>query len=246
MKERMIVALDYATEKEALAFVDQVGEGILFYKVGLELFLATQGSIISALKNRNKKIFLDLKFHDIPNTVAAAVKWATHLGVDMINVHALGGRQMMQTAQKVMRAEADDLGIKPPKLIAVTILTSFDEEQFQEVGLKGQRIDDEVMRLAELAYDCALDGVVCSPRESLLIHQKLPKDFITVCPGIRPAWADKGDQKRIMTPQEAILAGVNHMVIGRPITRADDPTVAAEKILTEIQAAQKGDGNDGK
>lgn len=233
-KEQLIVALDFQQSDEALALVDAIGDAASYYKVGLELFLNSRGSVLEGLKARDKKIFLDLKFHDIPNTVAAACRWAAGLGVDMFNVHAGGGLEMMQRAREATAEGALAKGLAVPKLIGVTILTSFDAEGLTRVGFSGT-VDDNVERLAALTAEAGLDGVVCSPREVPLIRRAVADaGFLTVCPGVRPKWAQKGDQKRVMTPAQAMEQGVNYIVVGRPITKAEQPVEAAKRILAEM------------
>lgn len=238
-KEQLIIALDFARGEDALALVDAIGEAASYYKVGLELFLNSRGSVIDALKDRQKKIFLDLKFHDIPNTVAQACRWAAGLGVDMFNVHAGGGLEMMQRAREATAEGAIANGLPVPRLIGVTILTSFDAEGLSRVGFRGS-VDENVQRLAALTYEAGLSGVVCSPREVPLIRQSVADpEFLTVCPGVRPEWAQKGDQKRVLTPAEAIAQGVNHIVVGRPITKAEDPVAATIKVLNEMSITEE-------
>lgn len=233
-KENLIIALDFAHAEDALALVDAIGDAACYYKVGLELFLNSRGSVIDALKERDKQIFLDLKFHDIPNTVAQACRWAAGLGVDMFNVHAGGGLEMMQRAREATAEGALANGLPVPKLIAVTILTSFDAAGLARVGFSGP-VDENVQRLAALTHEAGLSGVVCSPREVPLIRQAVPAEgFLTVCPGVRPEWAQKGDQKRVMTPADAMAQGVDHIVVGRPITKAEDPVAATLKVLQEM------------
>lgn len=233
-KEQLIIALDFNNGNDAISLVDAIGDAANYYKIGLELFLNSKGSVIEALKARDKHVFLDLKFHDIPNTVAAACRWAAGLGVDMFNVHAGGGLEMMQRAMEATAEGALANGLAVPKLIGVTILTSFDAEGLARVGFSGA-VDDNVKRLAALTAEAGLDGVVCSPREVPLIRAAVEKqDFLTVCPGVRPEWAQKGDQKRVMTPAQAMEQGVNHIVVGRPITKAEDPVEATQKILAEM------------
>ncbi len=237
-KEQLIIALDYKTGEEACQLIDRIGDYGIYYKVGLELFLNSQGRIIQELKERQKKIFLDLKFHDIPNTVAAACYWAAGLGVDMFNVHASGGFEMMQRAKEATIEGALKAGKELPKLIAVTILTSFNDKGIQDVGYTGTT-DENVARMALLTHQAGLDGVVCSSKEVALIQSKLSQEsFITVCPGIRPSWAQTGDQKRIMTPADAIAQKVSYMVVGRPITKAEDPVEAVQKILKEMNVLE--------
>ncbi len=234
--DKLIVALDYATEKDAMALVNQLGDAVGYYKVGLELFLNTRGSMIDLLKAQNKKVFLDLKFHDIPNTVAQAVAWAASLGVDMFTLHSSGGEEMMRASVEKVNEVCEKLNVKRPNMVGVTILTSFDEAGIAKVGFKNN-IPDTVLNLAKLCQEANMSGIVCSPHEAETIKAACGKDFITVCPGIRPTWAAKGDQKRITTPADAIRIGVDHMVVGRPITKAEDPYEAALKVLKEIAEA---------
>ena len=231
--EKLIVALDYAYENEARELVTQLGDAVSYYKVGLELFLNTRGSIIDFLKHKEKKVFLDLKFHDIPNTVAQAAAWAASFGVDMFTLHASGGAEMMRTSVDNVADICERLNVKMPKIVGVTILTSFDESGIARVGFK-DNIADTVLNLAKLCQESHMSGVVCSPHEVETIKMYCGKDFMTVCPGIRPEWAAKGDQKRITTPSDAIRIGVDYMVVGRPITKAKDPKEAALKIVEEI------------
>ena len=228
---KVIVALDYADEKEALAFVDKVDPRFCNLKVGKELFTTAGPRFVEKLVNKDFRVFLDLKFHDIPNTVAKACTAAANLGVWIVNVHALGGPKMLEAA-----AEAVSFSHDRPKLIAVTVLTSMDEDQLHAVGLNVSPAL-EVERLAKLAKDCGLDGVVASAREVPIIRTFAPRPFLTVTPGIRPAGSDIGDQKRVMTPGEAIQAGSDYLVIGRPITKADDPLKALDAVNQEIEKA---------
>lgn len=232
-EHRLIVALDYPTWTEAESLVRQLSN-VTFFKVGLEMFLSSRGQAVDALRALGKKVFLDLKFHDIPNTVAQACRQAVGLGVDILNVHTLGGRQMMTQAGEAVADEAKKLGIPAPALIAVTILTSMGESDLAEVGLTPVPADN-VERLACLTKASGLQGVVASPQEISLIRQACGRDFLIVCPGVRPQGSDLGDQKRVMTPQAAIAAGADYLVVGRPITRAADPVAAAESVLQEIR-----------
>ena len=231
--EKLIVALDYAYENEARELVSQLGDTVSYYKVGLELFLNTRGSIIDYLKHKDKKVFLDLKFHDIPNTVAQAAAWAASFGVDMFTLHASGGAEMMRTSVENVSDICSRMNIKMPQMVGVTILTSFDEAGIARVGYKDS-IGDSVLNLAKLCQESNMRGVVCSPHEVAQIKQVCGSNFLTVCPGIRPVLAAKGDQKRITTPSDAIKIGVDYMVVGRPITKAKDPQEAAFKIVEEI------------
>lgn len=233
MNDKLIVALDYAYENEARDLVNQLDDAVSYYKVGLELFLNTRGSVIDFLKHKEKKVFLDLKFHDIPNTVAQAAAWAASFGVDMFTLHSSGGYEMMRTSVETVTDVCDKLNVKMPQMVGVTILTSFDEAGIARVGYK-DNIADTVRNLAKLCQEANMSGIVCSPHEVAEIKKACGEEFLTVCPGIRPVWAAKGDQKRITTPSEAIKIGVDHMVVGRPITKAKDPREAALKIVEEI------------
>ncbi len=236
LKDKLIVALDYKTEQDAMALVNRLDDAVTYYKVGLELFLNSRGSVVDLLKAKDKKVFLDLKFHDIPNTTAQAVAWAASLGVDMFNVHASGGEEMMRASVASAQEVCAKLNVPQPCLIGVTILTSFDEAGIAKVGYK-DNIAATALNLAKLCKTAGMSGVVCSPHEAALIKDACGKEFVTVCPGIRPAWAAVGDQKRITTPADAIRIGVDHMVVGRPITKADDPYEAAWKVIKEIEQA---------
>jgi orotidine-5'-phosphate decarboxylase len=226
---RIIVALDYADATSALALVERLDPALCRLKVGKELFTAAGPELVRTLVARGFEVFLDLKFHDIPNTVAAACRAAAGLGVWMLNVHASGGRRMMTAAQEALA----DLP-KPPLLIAVTVLTSMSAEDLGEVGVAGTPAD-QVLRLARLTQACKLDGVVCSAQEAAMLRADLGADFRRVTPGIRPAGAETGDQRRVMTPAEALRAGATDLVIGRPITAAADPLAALKAIQTGIQ-----------
>lgn len=235
MQTTLIVALDKPKAEEALALVDRLGEDVLWYKVGLELFLNSRGTVIDELKARGKKVFMDLKFHDISNTVAAAATWAAGAGVDMFNVHAGGGVEMMHHAMTAMQEEAERKALPKPILIGVTVLTSLDQKAIHEIGWQ-ETPEKAVLRLAQLSQTAGLDGVVCSSQEVVGIQSVCGKDFVTVCPGIRPRGARLGDQKRVMTPAEAKAVGVHYIVVGRPITQAEDPVDACRSILAELEA----------
>ncbi len=224
----IIVALDFPSEKEALELVSQLEPGRCRLKVGKELFTRSGPELVKKLVKQNFDVFLDLKFHDIPNTVARACQAGADLGVWMINVHAMGGKKMLEAAR-----EALPTGANNPKLIAVTVLTSMGADDLKEIGLNNSPAD-QVKHLAALTNNCGLDGVVCSPQEITLLREDLDPSFELVTPGIRPQWSVTGDQKRIMTPAQAIEAGGNYLVIGRPITQADEPMVALEKIESEL------------
>ena len=228
---KIIVALDYADAQSALDFAQRLDPSACRVKVGKELFTAAGPALVEALVQRGFGVFLDLKFHDIPNTVAAACRAAASLGVWMLNVHASGGRGMLQAAR-----ESIDVQPHAPKLVAVTLLTSMSRADLAELGVTGTT-DDVVLRLALLAEECGLDGVVCSAREAAVLRARCRSDFALVTPGIRPADAAADDQQRIMTPASAVRAGASYLVIGRPITRAPDPLAALERINAEIAAA---------
>ncbi len=225
---KIIVALDYAQGGAALKLVERLDPALCRLKVGKELFTAEGPAFVGNLVDRGFGVFLDLKFHDIPNTTAKACEAAARLGVWMVNVHASGGRAMMQTAR-----EALDKSANRPYLIAVTVLTSMDEQGLHEVGVQDP-LQQQVLRLATLTRDCGLDGVVCSAQEAPLLRSSLGNDFQLVTPGIRPATASKDDQSRIVTPADALRQGSSHLVIGRPITQAPDPLAALHAIQEEI------------
>ncbi|MFO7603339.1 MAG: orotidine-5'-phosphate decarboxylase [Gammaproteobacteria bacterium] len=227
-ESRIIVALDYADAADVWQFVDQIDPGLCRLKVGKELFTHEGPALVRQLVARGYDVFLDLKFHDIPNTVARACSAAADLGVWMMNVHASGGRRMMQAAR-----EALDSYSRPPLLIAVTVLTSMAAEDLQEIGLEVSP-ETQVMRLARLAQAAGMDGVVCSAMETSVLAKELGSDFCLVTPGIRPAGSDQGDQRRIMTPLEAMHAGSHYLVIGRPITQAASPLETLVAINAQI------------
>jgi orotidine-5'-phosphate decarboxylase len=228
-QHKIIVALDFPDAASALALVDRLDPALCRLKVGKELFTVAGPDLVRALVARGYEVFLDLKFHDIPNTVAAACRAAAGLGVWMMNVHASGGRRMMQAAREAL-AELP----QRPLLIGVTVLTSMSAEDLAEIGIAAEPAD-QVMRLASLTQACGLDGVVCSAQEAALLRQRLGEDFRLVTPGIRPAGSEAGDQRRVMTPRQAIAAGATDLVIGRPITAASDPVKVLQSINDEIR-----------
>lgn len=227
---RVIVALDFADAGAALALVERLAPDQCKLKVGKELFVRSGPALVEKLAALGFKVFLDLKFHDIPNTVAQACRAAADLGVWMTNVHALGGLKMMQAAR-----EAVDKTATPPKLIAVTVLTSLSRADLCQVGLDVEPAV-QVERLARLAHEAGLDGVVCSAQEAAMLRRQIDPDFLLVTPGIRPVGSDSGDQSRVLTPTLAIAAGADYLVVGRPITQAADPVVALQSINVEIAA----------
>lgn len=225
---KVLVALDYPEEKQALALIDQLDSDMCRLKVGKEMFTHLGPSFIEKIQNKGFQVFLDLKYHDIPNTVAKACEAAADLGVWMINVHGLGGRRMMEAAANALQKKQN-----APYLIAVTVLTSMSAEDLSEIGIN-KKPEELVIHLANMAKNSGLDGIVCSAQEASTMRKALGEDFILVTPGIRPAGSNTDDQKRIMTPSEAIKAGSSYLVIGRPITQAEDPVGILRTINSEI------------
>ena len=244
-RERLIVALDVSSSKEARKIVSSLGDAVQIYKVGMQLYTAEGPQIVRDLAASGRKIFLDLKYHDIPNTVAAAVREAAQLGVSLLTVHASGGTKMLRAATEAAYVGADALVRQPRtrasgdtqtstlQVLAVTVLTSLNEHDLNETGVHGQVVD-QVVSLASLALEAGCAGVVSSPREVKTLRAKLGSDFLVVTPGVRPAGSAHGDQARVATPAEAIAAGATHVVVGRPITAAANPAAEAAKILQEL------------
>ncbi|MEE4244502.1 MAG: orotidine-5'-phosphate decarboxylase [Kangiellaceae bacterium] len=226
---RIVVALDYDNSDQALDFVKKIDPKLCRLKVGKEMFTYFGPSFVKQLIALGFDVFLDLKFHDIPNTVAKAVAAAADMGVWMVNVHASGGQEMMEKSYQALSSFGSDR----PLLIAVTVLTSMSQPQLNQLGVAGE-LSDQVINLAGLTHDSQLDGVVCSAQEANLLKSKFGEDFKLVTPGIRPANADSDDQKRIVTPQQAIKNGSDYLVIGRPITKASDPLKALCDISDSI------------
>lgn len=233
--ERIIVPLDVPTQAEAIALVEQLPQ-VTFWKVGLELFVSTGPEILHTLKNRQKRIFLDLKFHDIPNTVAGAARAAASYGVDLITIHAVAGRTALKGAVAAVNEGATVVGCSPPKLIAITVLTSLNSRDLAFDLKIPIELPEYALQMALLAKETGLNGAVCSPQEVSQLRQVCGDEFLLVCPGVRPTWSDPGDQRRAMTPAEALKAGADYLVIGRPITAAPDPVAAWEKICEELAA----------
>ena len=233
MKSPIIVALDYPDRRQADAMADQLDPALCRLKVGKELFTRSGPDLVRSLIARGFEVFLDLKFHDIPNTTAAAVAAAAELGVWMVNVHASGGPNMMSAAREALLPFGKDA----PLLIAVTVLTSMDAAQLQAIGIDTDPAQ-HVLRLARLTQQCGLDGVVCSAQECALLRAELGRQFALVTPGIRPAAATVDDQMRIATPAAALANGSDYLVIGRPITRAPDPMAALRAILQDLDVAE--------
>ena len=229
MTSKIIVALDYEKEAEALALVDQIDPSLCRLKVGKEMFTTLGINFVKQLHQRNFDVFLDLKYHDIPNTVARAVRSAADLGVWMVDLHASGGLRMMEEAKRILEPYGKDA----PLLIAVTVLTSMEDLDLLQIGINASPME-QVLRLAHLTQRVGLDGVVCSPQEVEILRNACGEDFKLVTPGIRPIGADFGDQRRVMTPTAAIRAGSDYLVIGRPITKADNPAEVLRFINASI------------
>ena len=233
--DRLIAALDVPTRTSAEQLVARLGDSVSYYKVGMELFYALGGGIVTWLKEREKKVFLDLKLHDIPNTVGNGLCSLLRLRPDILNVHTAGGLRMMKTASEALHSAAEAEGIPCPKLIGVTVLTSMDADDWAGLGHTGT-IADAVLRRARLAQEAGLDGVVASPAETAEIRRVCGEDFLIVTPGIRPAGVSNDDQRRVMTPAGAIRAGASQLVVGRAIYAAADPRTAAEDVLKEMES----------
>ncbi len=231
----VIVALDFPDRESTLRFVDRIDPQTCALKVGNELFTAAGPAFVREIVGRGFRVFLDLKYHDIPNTVAQACRAATRLGVWMLNVHASGGRVMLQAARHAVNEEAARAGKPPPLLLGVTVLTSMDDGALAEVGVTADP-DAQVIRLAALCAACGLNGVVCSGEEASRLRIIHGQEWVLVTPGIRPAGGDSHDQKRVMTPQAAIAAGSSYLVIGRAITQAADPAEELRCILSSLKA----------
>ena len=224
--DKIIVALDVATKKEALALVEQLRAQISFFKVGLQLYTAEGPEIVRGILATNAKVFLDLKLHDIPNTVGRAVESAARLEVQMLTIHLSGGPEMIRAATAARKNNLSILG--------VTVLTSADEETLREIGIP-DKIDNQVLRLAQLGVEYGIDGLITSPREVKMLRQEFGRKIKIVTPGVRPNWAEAGDQKRAMTPREALDVGADYLVIGRPIVADPNPRQALTKILGELE-----------
>jgi orotidine-5'-phosphate decarboxylase len=228
-RERLIVALDVPGAEAARAVVDQLAGTVGLFKVGSQLFTAAGPGFVQEIVGRGEDVFLDLKFHDIPNTVAGAVSGASRLGVALLDVHGLGGRSMLEAAVGALPA-------MKTRLLAITILTSHDEKTLDQIGIHGS-VHESVRRLALLAKESGVDGVVASPHEVALIREACGSDFLIVTPGIRPRGTAAGDQSRAATPTTALAAGADYLVVGRPITAAENPRAAADAIVQEMESA---------
>jgi orotidine-5'-phosphate decarboxylase len=235
IKEKIIIALDVKNQAEARKILESLPEARIF-KVGLELFTAEGPAMIELVKSYDRQVFLDLKLHDIPNTVAGAVKAAVRPGVSMITLHTSGGKEMMSRAMEAAREASEKSSLDLPLLLGVTVLTSLKDKDLEEIGFSSGS-QAQVLRLARLAWQAGLKGVVCSPQEIELLRTELGPELKIITPGIRPVWAEAQDQKRIMTPAEARLKGADYLVIGRPITQAVNPAEAFARIVEELEAA---------
>ena len=233
-RDRLILALDLPSLESAEEMVKRLQGTIHLFKVGLSLFTAAGPRVISRIHEQGGRVFLDLKFHDIPQTVAAAVAKAVEWGVFMLDLHVAGGREMMRAAAQAVVERAEAIGVERPRLIGVTVLTSLTQDDLQALGI-GCAVEEQVLALARLAQESGLDGVVASPHEVRAIRRRFGPDLLVVTPGIRPKAAEPDDQRRIATAREAIRAGANYVVVGRPILTAADPVEAAERLVAEIE-----------
>ncbi|MBO9997916.1 MAG: orotidine-5'-phosphate decarboxylase [Cyanobacteria bacterium SID2] len=232
--DRIIVPLDVPDEAQALETLDKLPK-VKFWKVGLELFVSCGPAILQHLKEREKQIFLDLKFHDIPNTVAGACRSAAKYGVDLLTLHATAGRRALQAAREALIEGARVAGVEPPKSLAITLLTSLNSRDLAFDLKVPVELPEYALNMALLARESGLSGAVCSPQEVEQLRRVCGQDFLLVCPGVRPTWAETGDQQRVMTPKAAIEAGASYLVIGRPITASDDPPSAFARICEALE-----------
>jgi orotidine-5'-phosphate decarboxylase len=234
IRNPIVVALDFDTAAQAIGMVEKLRGLVGMFKIGKQLFTAAGPDIVRRIVGMGEEVFLDLKFHDIPNTVAGASVEAARLGVRIFNLHALGGSAMMRAAAEAVTAVASRESLQPPLILGVTVLTSHDQQSLQEIGID-RAVEEQVVRLARLCQTAGINGVVASPREIIPIRQAIPDpNFVILVPGVRPAGSALNDQSRVMTPAEAVESGADYLVIGRPVTAAPDPALAAEKILKEI------------
>ncbi|NJN87985.1 MAG: orotidine-5'-phosphate decarboxylase [Leptolyngbyaceae cyanobacterium SL_7_1] len=237
--DRIIVPLDVSSSAEAIDWLDRLPE-VTFWKVGLELFVGSGAEIIRTLKERQKRVFLDLKFHDIPNTMAGACRSAAAYGVELVTVHAAAGKDGLQAAQAAAIEGATATGQPPPNLIAITVLTSLTARSIAFELKIPLELPDYALQMALMAQESGLAGAVCSPQEVSQLRQVCGEKFLLVCPGVRPAWAEPGDQRRSLTPAAALKAGADYLVIGRPITTAADPAAAFQRICDELATVEGG------
>lgn len=233
LEDRIIVPLDVPNEEKAIALVERLPE-VSIWKVGLELFVSAGPEILRTLKSRQKRIFLDLKFHDIPNTMSGACRQAATYGMDLITVHATAGRSALKASSLAAAEGSQIAGCPPAKLIAITLLTSLTSRDLAFDLKIPLELPEYALQMALLAQETGLNGAVCSPQEVEQLRDTCGDDFLLVCPGVRPKWSEAGDQKRAMTPADAIKAGADYVVIGRPITAANDPVAAWERICEEL------------
>ncbi len=235
-KDRIIFALDVGDLASAEKWVSKLGTSVGWFKVGMELFTAAGPDVVKLITSSGIRCFLDLKFHDIPNTVAGAVRSATRLKAEMMTIHISGGKEMIKAAMKAADEESASLNLPRPKIIGVSVLTSLGQDDLPNLGIN-RSIKDQVSDLVDLACGTGIDGIVCSPADLPFVRPRVPGDFLIITPGIRPQWSETGDQKRIATPKSAILDGASLMVIGRPISHASDPLAAIERIIEEIESS---------
>jgi orotidine-5'-phosphate decarboxylase len=233
-KDRLVLALDLDDDREALDLVSEVKELVGMFKVGHQLFTTYGPDIVRRIIGMGSRVFLDLKYHDIPNTVAKASAEAVKLGVSILNVHALGGLDMMRAASESVRETAEKRNLPRPLVLAVTVLTSMDEQSLRKELKITRSLQREVSHLARLAQRAGMQGVVASPQEIKMLRRSIRGDFVILTPGVRPAWAGKDDQQRVMTPGEAVAAGADYIVVGRPVLKASDRIGAVKQILDEI------------
>lgn len=241
-RERLIVALDLADAEQAVDLVRRLKDRVRYFKVGSELHNALGPRILELIYSEGGRVFLDLKFHDLPSVVSKAATVVTGLGVAMFSVHAAGGRAMLQAAAAAARQCAAELAITPPKVLGLTVLTSIDDTVLQQEMGVGRSLEEMVAFWSNMARQAGLDGAVASPREVAAVRRACGSDFMIVTPGIRPSWSqqDEDDQKRVLTPAEALAAGADYLVVGRPIIHAADPVAAAARVLDEMQGALAG------
>ena len=235
-KSPILVAIDTNDLDRAVSLAKALASDVAGVKLGLEFYMAQGAPGVAAIRSLGVPVFLDLKFHDIPNTVAGAMAAIAPLSPMLVNLHASGGKEMMRRGAASVREAAASAGVQAPKVIAVTVLTSMDDSDLDDVGQRLPSLD-QVRRLAALTRECGLDGVVCSPREIAPLRAELGTQFLLVTPGVRPTWSNSGDQKRVMDPAQAVRAGADFLVIGRPITATSDPVSSARRINAEIGAA---------
>lgn len=235
--DRLIIPLDVPDVDTAIALVDQLPQA-QFWKIGLELFVSTGPGLIEQLKARGKRIFLDLKFHDIPNTVAGACRAAAAYDVDLLTLHATAGRSALTAAVTAAQEGAEAAGCTPPTLLAITLLTSLSARDLAFDLKVPIELPEFALEMARLAQGAGIGGAVCSPQEAAELRRVCGEEFTIVCPGVRPSWAQVGDQSRVMTPAAAIAAGASYLVIGRPITQADDPAAAFDRVCAELLETQ--------